>query len=436
MGGDDESGLPEETNPSRARRAQLLSALSLVAVAVACVLYLRPTLQASPPAPALPHTTSAQLDAVDFVSPTTGWVLEDLDDFQFAVIGTTDAGRHWTPELVEPTVLHGEYMRFFDAEHGVVSTVGGEPLVYTTDDGGIHWTRHIAYDAFTFAISASFTDPLHGWELIGAGQDVPITSPALVRTTDGGKTWTRLGVTVPTAAQPFAVAFSDARHGWLDTVGPSPLSYATDDGGATWHSVAFPAPPGGWPVPNGSFFVAVRPMPNGGVVASVVNSARVSGRASGIDVLGYPPLTVRTFDGGAAVIYAYSTFADSPNSAVATENRPGQPQAANQTVLRSTDGGATWTVVAPPSNGGTMGFAGPLDWWWMGASAMSTTMDGGVTWSAMTAGGPAQPIPGSLVLLDSQHAWVGGTVGGSTLLYTTSNAGSRWSALSLPSLNL
>jgi photosystem II stability/assembly factor-like uncharacterized protein len=436
MGEDEEPGLPAE-NPGRARRAKLLSAVSLAVVAIACLVYIRPSLQPAP-APAPPAKPAFQLDAVDFINPSTGWVLEDLDDFQFAVLGTTDAGRHWTPLLVEPSVLQGEYMRFFDSRHGVVATAGGEPLLYTTEDAGVHWIRHIVYDEYTFSISASFTDPLHGWELIGAGQDVPITSPALVRTTDGGKTWTRLGVTVSTSAQPFAVAFSDAHHGWLDTVGPVPRAYATDDAGASWHAVALPTPAGGWPVPDGSYFVAVRPTQSGGLVAAVVNSAHVSGRASGIDVLGYPPLTVRTFDGGGPVIYVYSTFADSPYSGVATSNATGSGglQAANQTVIRSTDGGASWTVVAPPADGGTMGFAGPLNWWWMGPGAMSTTSDGGLTWSAVRSGGLAQPVPGSLVLLDPQHAWIGATAKGATLLYTTSDAGRRWTVVPLPSLNL
>ena len=123
MGEDEEPGLTAG-NPSRAARAKLLSAVSLAVVAVACIAYVRPTLQPAA-APALPAGPQFQLDAVDFVSASTGWVLEDLDDFQFAVLGTTDGGRHWKPELLEPSVSQGEYMRFFDAQHGVVSTPGG-----------------------------------------------------------------------------------------------------------------------------------------------------------------------------------------------------------------------------------------------------------------------------------------------------------------------
>jgi len=434
VGEDDEPGLAGGSS-SRAARAKLVSALSLAVVAIACIAYLRPSFQPSA-APALPSSPQLQLDAVDFVSASTGWVLEDLDDFQFAVLGTTDGGRHWKPELLEPSVSQGEYIRFFDAQHGVVSTPGGEPLLFTTEDGGLHWKRHVVFDIYTFAISASFTDPLHGFELVGAAPDVPLNAPALVRTSDGGISWTRIPVAVPSSVEAFAVAFSDGQHGWLDTVAPVPDAYTTDDGGVTWRAVPMPAPAGGWPVCDGTYFVAVRPTPDGGLVAAVVNSQRVSGRASGIDVLGYPPLTVRTFDGGGPVIYEYSTFADSPTSAVATENRPGQLQAANQTVMRSTDAGATWTVVAPPSTGGTLGFTGALEWWWVGADAMALTHDGGLTWSPVRIETLDQPVAGSLMVLDAHHAWISAIVKGATLLYSTSDGGARWTPVALPVLRL
>lgn len=437
MGEDDEPNLSRE-NPSRAQRAKLISAVSLAVVAIAGIAYLRPP--AAPPAPSSAvasrsTSTSFQLDAVDFVSQSTGWVLEDLDDFQFAVLGTTDGGRHWNPELLEPTVLNGEYMRFFDAGHGVVATVGGEPQLYTTDDGGRHWARRVVLNLSTFGISASFTDARHGWELLVDGPEMPVISPDLVRTVDGGRTWTRLGLDLKGGAQPLAVSFTDSQHGWLDTVSPTPVAYGTDDGGVTWHSVLLPAPPGGWPVPQGWYFVAVRSTPNGGVIASVVNAANITGR-SGIHVLSYPPLTVSTFDGGAPVVYEYSTFADAPTSAIAAANRPGQLPAANQTVMRSTDAGRSWVLVSTPSTDGTLGFAGPLEWWWIGPDEVATSHDGGLSWSPVRIVDLSQPITGSLVLLDGTHAWMSGVAKGVPVLYRTDDGGERWTPVSLPALNL
>src|ERR1041384_3354043 len=103
MGGDDELEDLSGASPSHAQRAKLVSAVSLAVVAIACIAYVRPGFDTPSTAPVVPHARSQfQLDAVDFVSPTTGWVLEDRDDFQFAVLGTTDAGRHWKPLLLEP----------------------------------------------------------------------------------------------------------------------------------------------------------------------------------------------------------------------------------------------------------------------------------------------------------------------------------------------
>ncbi len=432
MGEDDESGLSED--PSRARRAKAVATLSLIVVAVACVAYLRPS---AGPAPN-PAATSPgfQLDAVDFVSPSAGWVLADLDGSQFAVLATTDAGRHWTTQLVAPSMRQGEYMRFFDARDGVVVTAGGDPVAFATRDGGATWARSEVFDVNSFAISASFSDPQHGWVLMDAGDGVPLRATALMRTVDGGATWTRLGETVVTLAQPFALTFTDAQHGWLDAVAPSAVAYATSDAGDSWHAVALPSPKDGWPTPRGSYFVAIRSTLEGGLVASVVNSTHVNGRnAAGSAVLSYPPLTVKTYDGGGPVVYVYGTFADTAYAGEATSNRSGpsqQAQAPNQVVMTSLDGGASWRVVAPPASGGTIGFASSVNWWWVGPGQRATTFDAGATWSPVTAGQLSDPVPGSLVVVDDHHAWISAMRNGMPFLFTTSDAGAHWSVVALP----
>jgi photosystem II stability/assembly factor-like uncharacterized protein len=435
MGPDEEAEL--SGSPSRTRRAKTLVAISLAVVVIAGAAYLRPAFlpAAATPVPAAP---GLQLDAVDFIDPSTGWVLADIDDRQFAVLSTKDAGRHWSTELLQATLRQGEYMRFFDRNRGVVVTVGGEPVTFTTQDGGASWTRHEVADVSSFAISASFADPLNGWVLLDSGDGLPLDTTSLVHTVDGGVTWTRIGETLTTLAQPLAVTFSDAQHGWLDAVAPSAIAYTTSDAGSTWHSVALPSPMGGWPVPRGSFFVAVRSTLDGGLIASVVNSATANGRnASGISVLGYPPLTVKTYDGGSPVVYVYSTFADTASVTFGSEHRPGpigQLQAANQVVMSSLDGGSSWNVVLPPAGGGTMGFAGARDWWWVGPGIRATTHDGGATWTPATAGQLAQPLAGSLVVLDERHAWITALTGGAASLFTTSDGGDHWTAVELPSV--
>jgi photosystem II stability/assembly factor-like uncharacterized protein len=67
---------------------------------------------------------------------------------------------------------------------------------------------------------------------------------------------------------------------------------------------------------------------------------------------------------------------------------------------------------------------------------MAVTHDGGLTWSRVKSGGVAAPVPGSLLLLDSRHAWITAMVRGAAELYSTSDGGGRWSLVSVPTLSL
>jgi len=433
---DDEPGFPED--PSRARRAKALGALSLVVVALACAAYLRPAPQTVAVAPAGP--AGYQLDAVDFVDPSTGWILADLDTSDFAVMSTRDAGRSWTTRLVSPSTRHGEYLRFFNRSAGVVVSIGSGAAVFTTRDGGVNWTRHAVDPADAYVVSASFVDPMHGWLLeFGPGTD-GLGSTVLARTQDGGATWQGLGPPAAPPAEAFAVSFTDPSTGWLDAVAAGPYTYMTSDAGASWRQVALPAPASGWPVPHGSFFVAARPTLGNGVIVTVVNSAHINGRsAAGSAVLSYPPLTVRAFDGGSAVTYVYSTFVDSASDGVLdivnAVQKPGpgaQVQPANQIGLRSMDGGLTWTTFAPPAPGGTIGYADAASWWWIGPGLHARTTDGGLTWSPSRPDAVAEPLPGSLVVLDARHAWVSGLSDTGPVLYTTADGGDHWTSVRLP----
>src|SRR5579859_456950 len=433
---DEEAGLPG--NPSRAWRAKALGVLSLVVVAVASAAYLRPSVQPAAPMPAL--STTYQLDAVDFVDPSTGWVLADLDTAAFAVVSTKDAGRSWVTRLVSPSSRHGEYMHFFDRSAGVVVAIGAEAAVFVTRDGGAHWTRRAIDAGDVYVMSASFVDPLHGWLLGFGGLSTGLGSTVLLRTTDGGATWKDLGPAAVPSVQAFAVSFTDQRNGWLDAVAPGPYVYATVDAGTTWRRLTLPTPATGWPVPRGSFFVAARPTLGNGVIATVVNSANINGRAgAGSTVVTYPPLTVRTYDGGSPVTFIYTTLVDASSDGILhiydAVHKPGpatQVQPAGQIGMRSTDGGATWTSFVPPAPGGTIGYAGAMNWWWIGQGVRSKTDDGCQTWSPSEANAVPDPLPGSLVVLDARHAWVSGVSVSGPLLFTTSDGGEHWTPVRLP----
>ena len=100
--------------------------------------------------------------------------------------------------------------------------------------------------------------------------------------------------------------------------------------------------------------------------------------------------------------------------------------------MRSADGGVTWTSFVPPAPGGTIGYADAMSWWWIGPGLSSRTDDGGLTWSPSQTDAVADPLPGSLVVLDSKHAWVGGVSESGPMLFTTSDGGARWTGVRLP----
>ena len=439
--------LPESpSKPAHLRRALTLIAVSLLAISATGVAYLHPSLPGS--ASGAGRATSPisqagyQLAAVDFVSPASGWVVATFDSGDFTVLHTSDAGDHWARQLSGPTHGHGAYVHFFDASRGLLALIGARPLIYWTTDGGESWRPQVALNAAANVLSLSFVDPEHGWLLIQESKPTP--GPAkLYRTVDGGGSWSNLGEPTLPSDQPYRVQFADRNSGWLDSLSPSPYAYKTLDAGVTWRRLPLSRPQGEWPA-SGQFFVAAQPTQGVGVVVTVVNFPSIVGR-SGIGelVLGYPPLTVRAYDGGLNITHSYAIFADAiPGSDLTSASRRiasgmwGPLDAPNQVQLGSMDGGATWSAIAPPTDPGSIGYSDSQNWWWIGSGAWSTSSDGGTTWSPYRNLGVPPPLPGSLQVLDRSHAWFAAMAGPRPVLEATNDGGVHWRMVMLPSMTL
>jgi photosystem II stability/assembly factor-like uncharacterized protein len=111
-----------------------------------------------------------------------------------------------------------------------------------------------------------------------------------------------------------------------------------------------------------------------------------------------------------------------------------QVQAPNQIQLGSLDGGSTWAVIASPNAPGAIGYANAHNWWWIGSGAWSTSSDGGATWTPNRNLGVPEPLPGSLQVLDSRHAWFGAMTGTRAVLESTTDGGTNWRMTLLPAL--
>ena len=191
---------------------------------------------------------------------------------------------------------------------------------------------------------------------------------AIIATADGGRTWTQQ-YRGPVDVR--SLDATDERHGWA--VGAATL-LRTTDGGATWE-------PAG--EPNGRVLTAVD-------FVSPTSGWGVATPAGANEPPGLGVAVVRTNDGGESWSVVGSASANSlcvsgATLVVGSESR----------VLRSTDDGATWTTLFNSSN--------PLTTW-MGATVQCTA-------------------PSSIWVL-----FLGGSAAGSQgyAAYTTSDAGVSW----------
>jgi photosystem II stability/assembly factor-like uncharacterized protein len=428
----------EAVNGARARRAVGVIAASLMVIVGVGVAYLHPSFGALRQT-ALPPSSGApsgyQLAAIDFVNPTTGWLVAIFDDGDYLVMRTTSAGERWAPELAGPTGGHATFMKFFDPSDGVFALVGARPLLYRTTDGGTTWSSQAVLSARASVLSWSFTDPANGWMLVRDDPQAPDAAD-LYRTSDAGRQWVDLGSPVKAPDRAYSVAFA-ANTGWLVTLSTGPYAYSSGDFGATWERVMLPAPAAGWPH-GGQFLVSAEPTGITVVVASVANFTPGAGRSGvGGTILGFPPLTVRAFDGGAQVTYTYDVASESirfqPTDLVSSNAL--QVEAPDQAQLVSVDDGATWSSISLPSSPGTIGFFDAWDWWWIGQGRWSVTNDAGMTWSSPRNIAVPQPLSGSLQVLDPKHAWFVAMAGSRPVLVSTDDGGTIWRMLMLPAMS-
>jgi photosystem II stability/assembly factor-like uncharacterized protein len=219
--------VPPSIVSPRAVRGLALIVVSLVALAAAIALHVRPGPSAPPPMPAAARQPDPA-STMDWVSDREGWISAlDRRAGTSTLFHTTDAGRHWSRQRVAGSV---ETPQFFDSLNGFTSSPDG---TFRTSDGGRHWQR-LTLPRGAGAQQPAFADLRHGW--------VWVEPAGLYATADGGARWRRLaaaGLPV-TRTPPRLLGFRDGLHGWL-ALGAS--LFGTADGGATW-SPARPLPTG------------------------------------------------------------------------------------------------------------------------------------------------------------------------------------------------
>jgi photosystem II stability/assembly factor-like uncharacterized protein len=169
------------------------------------------------------------LNAVCFLDENTGWVVGEFG----RIYHTTDGGKSWIqqkpPTLFVneddpwgdvPLALYG--VTFVDKNRGWVIGISG--LLLRTDDGGKTWTDlrdELNTEAPFYDIE--FKGNL-GWIVGGCG--------SYLLTQDHGKTWKLLEDVIKTRFWLHGISFTDSSKGWI--VGARGAVVKTEDGGNTW----------------------------------------------------------------------------------------------------------------------------------------------------------------------------------------------------------
>jgi photosystem II stability/assembly factor-like uncharacterized protein len=185
--------------------------------------------------PQLTLPAGATVTGIDFGTPQSGWAVGYAPggaDWGPYVLHSGDGGETWTDYdeagIAAAGALAG--VEFVDAEHGWVWGYGG---LWATADGGVTWTARQSAPAALHDVQFIDADTgfvVAGWSLYGPA--------SAYRTSDAGRTWTRLGALQYSDGHYRELAFVDATHGfaisWVGQLG------TTADGGATWTMTALP----------------------------------------------------------------------------------------------------------------------------------------------------------------------------------------------------
>jgi len=298
-----------------------------------------------------------------------------------------------------------------------IGNLAGDPTdhILRTNDGGITWTRVTPPEPPGKRATGGFLDLQNAWVIyVERPPAASPTSTQVWRTTNGGANWTQnnLDVSGSEYFDPSEVMFVSAQVGWLlGHVGAGMnhdyvMGFATGDGGAHWTKVIDPVGAG-----SSDLYMSCTKT---GLVFANVSTGWVTGDCNGVQ--SGPPYLQKTTDGG---------------HAWAQQNLPAPAAAPN---LFATDAqlacGTDHLAFTTPSNGALV--VKCLDYSAHSALAeawLYVTSDGGGTWT-----GRALPLPyGNLFFLNATTGWwLGSTTTegtGLTAMYQTTDSGANWALL-------
>lgn len=313
----------------------------------------------------------------DFLDARRAWLLV-ANGADAAVWRTSDSGTHWQKTTITDRNFHGMgsyglgHVAFIDRSHGWLwLAYGSEPgTLYRTDDGGASWVVVSVADSRLAGGSPipwqgtkegfAFVDTKTGWLTV----TTYLPWPLLDVTHDGGATWTP--VSYPDVAEVphlpgrgvSGPVFESRDVGYFVVGAEQSILYRTTDAGVTWTPSLIPTccdakfldSNTGWAV-GYDYPDQTRSVQNldqdlwrtddGGTHWRVVHEALNA--QSSYEVRNYFQTRIVSFDFPSQSV-GYMVRTSGPNVLYAEIPSPSPPSGTNR-LLRTIDGGASWTDV-------------------------------------------------------------------------------------------
>jgi photosystem II stability/assembly factor-like uncharacterized protein len=335
------------------------------------------------------------LTALQFSDAQHGWAVGDGGE----ILATTDGGATWTAQASN-TGLNLTGVHFSDAQDGWA--VGDQGAIINTTNGGSAWTAQSAGTGDDLT-GVTFTDAHDGW---ATGQSFTpyddYSGGFILHTTNGGQDWTRqydspYDPTTMTPGVAFnAIAFADAHDGWAvgETQGSdkgynSFVIMHTSNGGATWtQQLDYNSNAGGNEDDATLTSVACTSAENAVAVGYDDNGAAIWHTANGGQA--WTRVGQKLWPADNFVNLTDVAFGDATHGwAIGAGNIEVDPFAdlpvryVGSTIIRTTDGGATWSKQLVPSDADAepldaLSFVGPTHGWVAGdgGDILATTSGG------------------------------------------------------------
>lgn len=152
------------------------------------------------------HANQLVLGSVDFLNPSLGWITMAAKTGRYVrVFHTVDGGRTWqaqvairrSPGFDPSTGLAATGLDFVDRDHGFLWISGSRSFsrrLLRTGDGGKTWTAlplpaYLRGQTSDRTFEVDFVDRSHGWILGAGGEAMGWESADVAATTTAGKTW-------------------------------------------------------------------------------------------------------------------------------------------------------------------------------------------------------------------------------------------------------